>query len=380
MPGTPTSLTTPGSPGTPSSVYSNPYSYSTSASSSHLSPSPPSTRAHISKFGSPGSSSNHSACFGRPIRGSPPYSDCGSPTIEYPHLFCNGSRSNSPADSDTSGSRGDSSPDGSLTDIMGCLSLNPTSPCYQQSLNSMINSDLDLYQNNRAAALQRMAMKKYLSSHHQPTLPAAQFRHHHCCSTGNHMPAVVPSPTISEPHNSLDRAARFHRNAAALCEATCTWSGTLPLRTQKPTGFSSKVFLGGLPWDITEALLIHTFKQFGQIRVEWPGKEQSAVQPKGFVYIIFESEKQVKALLSCCTHDFTNGGSWYYKVSSKRMKGKEVQVIPWILSDSNYSKSSSQKLDPGKTVFVGALHGMLTAEGLTKIMNDLFDEVIYAGE
>lgn len=58
----------------------------------------------------------------------------------------------------------------------------------------------------------------------------------------------------------------------------------------------------------------------------------------------------------------------------------QVQVIPWVLSDSNYIKSSSQKLDAKKTVFVGALHGMLNAEGLAKIMNDLFDGVLYAGE
>jgi hypothetical protein len=58
----------------------------------------------------------------------------------------------------------------------------------------------------------------------------------------------------------------------------------------------------------------------------------------------------------------------------------QVQVIPWVLTDSNYIKSSSQKLDAKKTVFVGALHGMLNAEGLAKIMNDLFDGVLYAGE
>lgn len=54
-------------------------------------------------------------------------------------------------------------------------------------------------------------------------------------------------------------------------------------------------------------------------------------------------------------------------------------MIPWFLSDSNYTKSASQKLDPSKTVFVGALHGTLTAQGLAKVMNDLFDGVVYAG-
>lgn len=111
-------------------------------------------------------------------------------------------------------------------------------------------------------------------------------------------------------------------------------------------------------------------------------------------------------MLSCCTHDITNGRRWYYKIISKRSKPKDVrqfvtlymfdkislklkscncilffqvQVIPWILENSNYIKSSSQRLDAHKTVFVGALHGTLTAAGLAKVMDDLFHGVIYAG-
>ena len=54
-------------------------------------------------------------------------------------------------------------------------------------------------------------------------------------------------------------------------------------------------------------------------------------------------------------------------------------MIPWVLSDSNYVRQPSQRLEPQKTVFVGALHGMMNAEGLAHIMNDLFDNVVYAG-
>lgn len=107
------------------------------------------------------------------------------------------------------------------------------------------------------------------------------------------------------------------------------------------------------------------------LSVEWPGKEQNAAQPKGYVYIIFETEKQVKCLLQACSiqdtftsnnHSSTssipsscssissNSGNYYYKISSKRIKAKEVEVIPWIIGDSNYVKSTSQKLDPTKTV------------------------------
>jgi len=62
------------------------------------------------------------------------------------------------------------------------------------------------------------------------------------------------------------------------------------------------------------------------------------------------------------------------------MRNKEVQVIPWVISDSNFLRSPSGKLVPQKTVFVGALHGMLTAEGLCNIFNDLFGGVVYAGK
>ncbi|XP_008547934.1 cytoplasmic polyadenylation element-binding protein 1 isoform X2 [Microplitis demolitor] len=379
MPNTPNSMTTPGSPGTPTSVYSSAYSYSTSAnSSSYLTSSPLSARSGYQSYvGSPTSSIHTPPYYGRPIRGSSPYSDCSSPSMEYPHVISyNGSRSTSPSDSDLSGI---SSMEGSLSDIMTCLSLNSSTPhsCYPHGT---INSGIvDICQNNRATALQRMAMKKYLASAHSHRDQA--LRHHHCCSTaGNHMVPISSPVGLNEPHVSLDRAARFHRNAAALSKATYTWSGVLPPRSSKPTGYSSKVFLGGLPWDVTESILVATFKQFGPIKVEWPKKDHpSAPEPKGFGYIIFESEKEVRALLSCCTQDFKNGARLLYKVSSKRIKGKDVQVIPWGLNDSNYSKSSSQKLDPDKTVFVGALHGMVTAEGLATIMNDMFDEVIYVG-
>ena len=35
-------------------------------------------------------------------------------------------------------------------------------------------------------------------------------------------------------------------------EATCTWSGQLPPKIYRSPTYSCKVFLGGVPWDITE--------------------------------------------------------------------------------------------------------------------------------
>ncbi|CAB1323611.1 unnamed protein product [Coregonus sp. 'balchen'] len=137
-------------------------------------------------------------------------------------------------------------------------------------------------------------------------------------------------------------------------DATFTWSGQLPPRNYKNPVYSCKVFLGGVPWDVTE----------------------------GYVYLVFESERSVHGLLQACTQDLLHledYREYYYKMSSRRMRCKDVQVIPWVLADSNFVRCPSQRLVPSKTVFVGALHGMLNAEALAFIMNNLFGGVMYSG-
>jgi len=87
----------------------------------------------------------------------------------------------------------------------------------------------------------------------------------------------------------------------------------------------------------------------------------------------------VTDLLAKCSQDYNTRDSYYYKISSRRMRAKEVQIIPWVLTDSNYVRCPSPRLDPQKTVFVGALHGMMTAQGLALVFNDLFGGVVYSG-
>uniref|UniRef100_A0A1B6D0H7 RRM domain-containing protein n=1 Tax=Clastoptera arizonana TaxID=38151 RepID=A0A1B6D0H7_9HEMI len=303
----------------------------------------------------------------RAIRGSTPFSDCSSPTMDQT-LIMNGShnsRSNSPADSDISSA---SSIDPQMSDLMNSLSLNSTaisSPPTEQELVNLHNLH---------------AVKTLTANTTQNVIKCLQTQSLHASILSTLLNySGLDSKLLQVDNNANAILSKFHRNEAALCEPICTWSGQLPPRIIKSPTFSCKVFLGGVPWDVTESTLIAAFHQFGNVRVEWPGKAELANQPKGYVYIIFESEKQVKALLDCCTHNMSNGGSWFYRISSRKMKSKEVQVIPWCLSDSNCVRSSSQKLDPRTTVFVGALHGMLNAEGLSQIMNDLFGGVIYAG-
>ena len=116
--------------------------------------------------------------------------------------------------------------------------------------------------------------------------------------------------------SSLDRAAKLYRSAASVYEATCTWSGQLPPRQHQGQAYSSKVFLGGVPWDVTEKCLVQAFRTYGNIRIEWPGKGSSLSPPKGYLYVVFDSDHAVAALLSQCSHDYNStGGSWYYRIS-----------------------------------------------------------------
>ncbi|XP_022527337.1 cytoplasmic polyadenylation element-binding protein 1a isoform X1 [Astyanax mexicanus] len=192
--------------------------------------------------------------------------------------------------------------------------------------------------------------------------------------------------TLESPDHSfsIERKAQLHRQAAATNEATCTWTGQLPPRNYKNPLYSCKVFLGGVPWDVTEASLLNTFSVFGPLKVEWPGKDgkHPRCPPQGYVYLVFESEKSVKALLQACTQQHLHPADYleyYYKMSSKRIRSKTVQVIPWVITDSNFVRCPSLRLFPSRTVFVGALHGMLNAEALAHIMEELFGGVTYAG-
>uniref|UniRef100_A0AAR5Q4U1 RRM domain-containing protein n=2 Tax=Dendroctonus ponderosae TaxID=77166 RepID=A0AAR5Q4U1_DENPD len=318
-------------------------------------------------LGSAGSSPASPPYLSRNFRSISYSESCGSNSpalFDHPILGRNYSRSDS---GDVGLASGRSNLETSASDLLASLTLNETAP------KTNIDGDISNLQN-----LPAIHALKYLQQQPpfiNPLLPQA----------ANNIDLAdkwtgSSSYLNSLPENcQLDRAARFHRSAALLYDAVCTWSGVLPPRTDKATGYSSKVFLGGVPWDISEDWLVQTFKQFGPVKVDWPGKDRQASQPKGHAYIILESEKAVKALLQTCSANFSNRGTFYFKLGYRRIKSKDVQVIPWYLSDSNYTKSASQKLDPSKTVFVGALHNVLTAQGLAVIMNDLFDGVVYAG-
>uniref|UniRef100_A0A914XC88 Cytoplasmic polyadenylation element-binding protein 1 n=1 Tax=Plectus sambesii TaxID=2011161 RepID=A0A914XC88_9BILA len=145
-----------------------------------------------------------------------------------------------------------------------------------------------------------------------------------------------------------------------------------------PEIYSRKVFVGGLPIDVDEDELNATFSQFGPLVVDWPHKTESKTYfpPKGYVFLIFEHEPSVQALVAKC---YTEDDKLFLRVSSPTMEQKPVQIRPWRLADADFVVEATMSLDPRKTIFVGGVPRPLKAVELAHIMDRLYGGVSYAG-
>ncbi|CAJ0574021.1 unnamed protein product, partial [Mesorhabditis spiculigera] len=102
----------------------------------------------------------------------------------------------------------------------------------------------------------------------------------------------------------------------------------------------------------------------------------------GYLYVIFEEPFAVETLINHCTSEAGGLRNLYFELRIPRRYAKQssrVQIIPWIVSDATYVHTPASPLDPKLTVFVGGLHGMVTAKALHSIMSHFFGEVVFVG-
>jgi len=150
--------------------------------------------------------------------------------------------------------------------------------------------------------------------------------------------------------------------------------------------YSRKVFVGGLPMDITEAEIRAKFGRASgsnNLFVDWPHRSnhpasghRPAKNLSGYVFLVFEDEVQVeKLLMQCCTED----GHHYLLLSSQTVRDKPVQVRPWFVSDMHHVPKPHLPLDPRRTVFIGGLPRPTRAIDLAKAVEQYFGTVAYVG-
>lgn len=345
---------------------------------------------------SPFSPTIPTASFPRSARGSLQFRDTSSPIASDNNQFSFGNGMSSGSISPDSDHSVFSNMDNNLVDLMSYLSLNQQQQSQGQNVFNNITNEMKSLQTIQSIqtfnALKLMQLQE-INRRNQlqqflglnQLLQGNQFNQCGTTSAQQQSQQQQQQPQQLSPSssndNNLDRLARNHRISASMTDTPppYRWKGILPQKSSHSdaVNYSNKVFLGGLPLDANEQMLADTFSQFGPITVEWPAKER-----KGYAYSIFETESHVRALLNICTvqdGNSCNVRKYFFKIPGKYQKTHKIEVIPWVIADSNYLKSSSQKLDPAKTVFVGALHGQLTAKGLAQIMDDIFKGVIYAG-
>ncbi|VDN07072.1 unnamed protein product [Thelazia callipaeda] len=145
-----------------------------------------------------------------------------------------------------------------------------------------------------------------------------------------------------------------------------------------PEVYSRKVFVGGLPIDIDEDELTATFSRFGPLVVDWPNKNEnkSYFPPKGYVFLIFEYEVSVRALVQSC---FVEDEKLFLYISSPLSPDKLVQIRPWRLADADYVVEASIPLFARRVVFVGGVPRPIKAVELAHIMDHLYGSVGCAG-
>ncbi|CAF3780274.1 unnamed protein product [Rotaria sordida] len=185
-----------------------------------------------------------------------------------------------------------------------------------------------------------------------------------------------------------------------------SWRGYLPMKFepmlmdqyQMTSNFSQKVFLGGIPTELTEAELLLILRKFGKCNIKWPKNDGINHNMPGFCHVVFRESRSVCELLKHCIrqqhstidyflhiHMTTSSSSSSIDLSMRTNRLKPIQVVPWNVRDNVYVM---QKIDTSngdiifkdwsRTIFISPLHGKMTAFSLATIMSNVFGSVSMA--
>ncbi|KAL3095289.1 hypothetical protein niasHS_007388 [Heterodera schachtii] len=199
---------------------------------------------------------------------------------------------------------------------------------------------------------------------------------------------IVPSAPLSAPpmgisSNIDNTGATRERNHQYFfghdftTESFSSNSGTTRIRKPQPLNFSLKVFLGGIPANMTTNVLELNFARFGKSIIDWPKKTaQQDRPPNGYAFVVFEEEESVFRMLRL---SFVSNGRLFFYVY---MLGPEqtqhpVEVKVWEMKDTTHVGIVGWRKFRRYSVFVGGIPRTCTAAMLAYGIQEAIGPVAY---
>ncbi|CAF1072511.1 unnamed protein product [Adineta steineri] len=236
----------------------------------------------------------------------------------------------------------------------------------------------------------------------------------------NDLQRVPPSFMLMQPSATYANTPSFNQpqtpqaqvvHSSGRSNSMPSWRGYLPMKFeplaidqyQTTVQFSQKVFLGGIPTELTEAELLLVLRKFGKCNIKWPKNDGLNHNMPGFCHVVFRESRSVCELLKHCTRQQRSTIDYFLHIhmsptsssslSTTATSGlplrtnrlKPIQVVPWnvkdnvfIMQQENMSHVETSYKDWSRTIFVSPLHGKMTAFSLATIMSSVFGSVSMA--
>ncbi|CAF2801570.1 unnamed protein product [Rotaria sp. Silwood2] len=210
-------------------------------------------------------------------------------------------------------------------------------------------------------------------------------------TTDNDLQRVPPSFILMQSPSTYANDSMVHSqpqpqivHSTTRSNTMPSWRGCLPMKFepitldqyQVTTNFSQKVFLGGIPSELTEAELLLVLRKFG------------------FCHVVYRESRSVSELLKHCTRQQRSTIDYFLHIhmlptttglSIRTTRFKPIQVVPWnvkdnvyVMQNENISNNATSYKDWSRTIFVSPLHGKMSAFSLSTIMSNVFGTVLMA--
>ncbi|CAF3399366.1 unnamed protein product [Rotaria sp. Silwood1] len=228
-------------------------------------------------------------------------------------------------------------------------------------------------------------------------------------TTDNDLQRVPPSFILMKSPSAFTNSSMIHSqpqpqivHSTTRSNTMPSWRGYLPMKFepitsdqyQITTQFSQKVFLGGIPSELTEAELLLVLRKFGKCNIKWPKNNGLNHNMPAFCHVVYRESRSVSELLKHCTRQQRSTIDYFLHIHMlptttglpiRTTRFKPIQVVPWnvkdnvyVMQNENISNNETSYKDWSRTIFVSPLHGKMTAFSLSTIMSNVFGAVLIA--